>query len=95
MNKRFFVYVLAILLLMRYSQTFVNAHYSGFLFAQDVNTTASQKNIKREKKRRMKEAVKADNAALKRHHDIQTKATRKRMKTHLKQTKKNVKNSHR
>ncbi len=91
MNKRIILYALAILLFMGVSQTYTNA---GSLFAQD-NTTTSQKNIKREKKKRMKESVNADRAALKRHQDIQTKATRKRMKKHLKETKKNVKNSHR
>ncbi len=93
MKKATFLYSLVILLFVSYSQYFHNPYYTGASYAQDATT--SQKNIKREKKKRMKEAAKADQSALKRHQDIQTKATRKRMKKHLKQTKKNVKNSHR
>lgn len=95
MNRRIPIYALAILLFVGYSQVYMNTDSSGALYAQDDVTTTSQKNIKKEKKKRMKEANKADNAALKRHQDIQTKATRKRMKLHLKETKKNVKRSHR
>lgn len=94
MKNRFFLYSLAILLFIGYSQNFSNTYYSGSLFAQDDLTT-SKKNIKKEKKKRMKEGANAEKKALKRHQNIQTKATRKRMKKHLRDTKKNVKNSHR
>jgi len=94
MNSRSFIYSLIIVISISYSQLAMNTAYSGKLYAQDDAST-SQKNIKREKKKRMKDSAKADRSALKRHQDIQTKATRKRMKKHLKQTKKNVKNSHR
>ncbi len=95
MKGRSFLYILAILMFIGYSQYYANPGYSGSLYAQTDGTTTSQKNIKKEKKKRMKEAADADRSALKRHQDIQTKATRKRMKKHLKQTKKNVKSSHR
>ena len=93
MSQRIYVYAVAILLFIGYSQRYANPYYSGALYAQDATT--SQKNIKKEKKKRMKEAIKADNSALKRHQDIQTKATRKRMKKHLKEAERNVKRSHR
>jgi hypothetical protein len=76
-----------------YAQNFHNPYYSGAAYAQD--DTPAQKNVKREKKKRMKEQVKADQSSAKRHMDIQTKATRKRMKQHLKEAKKNAQRSHR
>lgn len=95
MTRKTLIYSLFILLAVGYSHHFTVNGYTGALFAQTDNSTTSQKNIKKEKKKRMRESANADKAALKRHQDIQTKATRKRMKKHLKQTKKNVKNSHR
>lgn len=94
MSKRTIFISIFILVFLGYSQYVSNTNFSGTAYAQDATTT-SQKNIKREKKKRMREAAKADMAAFKRHHDIQTKATRKRMKQHLKETKKNIKRSHR
>jgi len=97
MKGKTLIYSLFILLAIGYSHHFTTNGYTGALSAQttDNNTTTSQKNIKKEKKKRMRESANADKSALKRHQDIQTKATRKRMKKHLKDTKKNVKNSHR
>jgi hypothetical protein len=94
MRKTVFLYAWLILIGVGFSQYYANGPVSGGLYAQTDGTT-SQKNIKKEKKKRMREAANADRAALKRHQDIQTKATRKRMKKHLRQTKKNVQNSHR
>lgn len=93
MKKITLIYSFVFLFVLGYNQYFVNPHFSGGLYAQDATT--SQKNIKKEKKKRMREAAKADMAALKRHGDIQTKATRKRMKQHLREAKKNIKRSHR
>lgn len=87
------VYTIFILLFVGYSQNFVNPHYSGACYAQ--NETQAQKNVKKEKKKRMREQAKSDKASMNRHWDIQTKATRKRMKKHLRETKKNVKRNHR
>jgi len=95
MKRKTLIYSLFILLAIGYSHHFTLNGYSGSLFAQTDNSTTSQKNIKKEKKKRMRESANADRMASKRHMDIQTKATRKRMKKHLKQTKKNVQNSHR
>lgn len=95
MKKKTFLYALAILLLIGYSQQFSNPYYSGILYAQDDLNTVSQKDIKRQKKKHMRDQAKADKASLKRHQSIQSKATRKRMRQHLRDTKKNVKNSHR
>lgn len=94
MRERTILYAITIVLFIGYSQQFANSYYSGFLFAQDV-VTISKKNIKKEKKKRMKDAANAEKASLKRHQDIQTEATRKRMKKHLKEANKNAKNSHR
>jgi len=87
------IYSLLILVFIGYSQNFQNRYYSGAAYAQD--DTPTQKNVKREKKKRMREQVKSDQASQKRHMDIQTKATRKRMKKHLKETEKNIRRSHR
>lgn len=86
-------YVILILGVIGYSQNYLNPHYSGFAMAQD--DTPAQKDQKKMKKKRMKENAKSDQAALNRHWDIQSKATRKRMKKHLKETKKNVQRNHR
>ncbi len=88
-------YLLAIIMMLfvGYSQNFVNPHYSGAIHAQ--NETKAQKNVKKEKKKRMREQAKNDKASMNRHWDIQTKATRKRMKKHLRETKKNVQRNHR
>lgn len=93
MQVKQIIYTFLILVFIGYSQNFLNPYYSGVAYAQD--DTPAQKNQKQEKKKRMKEQVKADQAALNRHMDIQTKATRKRMKKHLQEAKRNVKRSHR
>jgi hypothetical protein len=93
MRLKQFIYSFLLMAFIGYSQNFQNPYYSGAAYAQD--DTPAQKNQKREKKKRMKEQVKADQAALNRHMDIQTKATRKRMKKHLMETKRNVKRNHR
>lgn len=93
MSKKVIFISFCMLLFLSYNQYVLHPNYSGAAYAQDAST--SQKNIKREKKKRMRDAAKADMAAVKRHHDIQSKATRKRMKQHLKETKKNIKRSHR
>ena len=95
MKKKTLLYSLAILLFIGYSQQFSNPYYSGTLYAQDDANTSSQRDIKRQKKKHMRDQAKADKASLKRHRDIQSKATRKRMRQHLRETKKNIKNSHR
>lgn len=94
MKKELFLYGCLILLFIGYSQQYMNPFYSNNLYAQS-DAGISQKNINREKKKKMRETIKEDKASLKRHQDIQTKATRNRMKKHLKQTKKNIKDSHR
>lgn len=93
MKAKLVIYSILILFFTGINRFVISNNYSGGLYAQDATT--SQKNIKKEKRKRMREAAKADMAAFKRHHDIQTKATRKRMKKHLKEAKKNIKNSHR
>jgi len=93
MKAKIFIRSLVLVLSISFSQYYFQLHFSGSAYAQTDGT--SQKNIKKEKKKRMKDAYNADRGALKRHQDIQTKATRKRMKKHLKQTKKNVQNQHR
>jgi hypothetical protein len=87
------IYTFLILAFIGYSQNYLNPYYSGSVYAQD--DTPAQKNQKKQKKKRMKEQVKTDQAALNRHMDIQSKATRKRMKKHLKDTERNIKRSHR
>ncbi len=93
MRIKQFIYTLLIIAFIGFSQHFQNPYYSGAAYAQD--DTPAQKNVKREKKKRMREQVKSDQASQKRHMGIQTKATRKRMKKHLKETEKNIRRSHR
>lgn len=93
MRIKQFIYTALILAFIGYSQNFQNPNYSGTVYAQD--DTPAQKNVKREKKKRMREQIKSDQASQKRHMDIQTKATRKRMKKHLKETERNIRRSHR
>jgi|GEM_PF-6408652 len=52
--------------------------------------TESQRKLKKTKKKRMKDSRIAEKSAKKRHLSIQTKDTRKRMKKHLKKTKKHI-----
>lgn len=53
--------------------------------------TESQKKLKQTKKKRMKEARIAEREGKKFHMSIQSKDTQKRMKKHLKQTRKYIK----
>lgn len=52
--------------------------------------TESQRKLKKTKKKRMRDSRIAEKSAKGRHLSIQTKETRKRMKKHLKQTKKHI-----
>jgi len=92
MKTKVILYALSLMLAMGISRHVLTSS-SGGLYAQ--TETTSQKNLKKMQKKKLKDQIKMDKQALNRHKDIQTKATRKRMKQHLKQTKKNVKNSHR